>query len=136
MENTNNKIKAGIAVLSIAIVLLSYSPLASLPYPAVANFLWFLKTLALILIMRDGTLFFTRPYNYILGLLVIVALFSALMKIMHWPGGDLFLLTVPGVGLIYFIRFAMKKQKILLDWLKMIYVCSVAIASVFFLRTW
>ncbi|MBS1625427.1 MAG: hypothetical protein JST83_15480 [Bacteroidetes bacterium] len=129
MENTNNKIRAGIAVLGIAMVVLSYSPVVSLPFAAIANVFWFLKTITLILIVRDGTILSARPFNYILGLCAIVAGVSGLLMIMHWPGGKLFYAAIAGAGLTYFVRFVLKEHKSVLDWLKVAYVGSVVVAS-------
>lgn len=93
------------------------------------------EILALIMMMINGTFMSWRFYKviYLIGGGIV---FGAILKILHLPGADeILLLSYLLMPLLYSIYFLTKKQKQLLDWLKLVCVWSYfIIAALSFLR--
>lgn len=62
----------------------------------------------------------TKILTFPLRLSVIVLIFGALFKIMHWPfANNLMLIGAVSLAILYTIRFFNKKKKLLLDYVKL-----------------
>lgn len=80
------------------------------------------ELIGLLLMLYNGTLRITRFYSYFLfGFLLIIL--GGVMKIMHLPGADeMIIVSFPAMMIVYMTHFIMKKQKILLDYFKVLFV--------------
>ncbi len=137
MENTNNKVKAAIVGLGAVAVILSLAPLPIWKLPVVANAIWLVKVITLIIILRDGSITDAKPYNILMLLCLTVVLVGAMFKIMHWPGANMMLiLSLSGLMVIYAARYAFKPRKDLLDNLKVIFFCSWILAALNHIMHW
>jgi uncharacterized membrane protein len=66
-----------------------------------------------------------------------IFIIGALFKLMHWPyGGILILFGLTAIMVIYTIYFIMKRQKKLLDWIKVFAVLIKTVASMFWISHW
>jgi hypothetical protein len=91
--------------------------------------------LGLILLLRNGTTINTVYFTIFLFCMGFV-LIGSLFKIMHWPGENLLFLSLIAIAVIYTIRFMAKKQKRLLDVLKLLWVITAYVGSAFVMQHW
>lgn len=83
MENTHNKIKGIIVASAIVAGLIALAQLPVWKVPVISDALWFLKVLALGVIVRNGLWRRMRFYHTLLSLCIAVVILGALFKIMH-----------------------------------------------------
>ena len=79
----------------------------------------------LILIFRESIVSRVFPYFQLVMFFLGVTTIGALMKIMHWPLASQLILTgIISIPIIYSVRIFAKKEKQLLDFLKLAWVIS------------
>lgn len=80
------------------------------------------ELIGLLLMLYNGTLRTTKFYSYFL-LAILLMILGVVMKIMHLPGADeMIMISFPAMMIVYTTHFIMKQQKILLDYLKVLFV--------------
>lgn len=85
------------------------------PLEAWSVILLIVQLVALDMILKESTVFFTGYFRFI-SLCIGVLIIGALFKIMHWPGADqMVLISMSGIAVIYTIRVLHKKRLRFLD---------------------
>ena len=80
--------------------------------------------LGLIMLIKNGTIISTTYFKLILAFIVLTFI-GAFFKVSHWPFGQIILTgSLISIGLVYLIWFVNKKNKSLLDILKLLWVIT------------
>ncbi len=87
---------------------------------------WFLliisEIIALLFIARKGTIHKTRLW-IVFKLILLGYTIGVIFKILHLPGASLIIsIFLFSLGIAYFVRFILKKEKMVLDYLKVLFV--------------
>ena len=86
----------------------------------------------LILILSKGTLIKTKSYYKLILIFIGFTVLGVMIKIMHWPNGNLILLFgLSCTLLIYDLHFYKKPTKNLLDYIKLIWLTLFICAAIF-----
>jgi len=107
------------------------------PVLGAANTAW-----NLFLLVSCGYMYYTGTFKRtIAGRLCYITLAllitGMLFKLQHWPGGSLFIfVSLCAIIVIYSIHFILKRQKKLLDWMKVFAVVIKAVAAMFWMLHW
>ena len=92
--------------------------------------------LALLLLMRNGTIYKTIYWRIIQFSFVLTVL-GAMFKVMHWPfAGPMLFISFLSIVLTYAVRFINKKEKRRLDILKFIWVLSYYTGATLIIQHW
>jgi hypothetical protein len=109
---------------------LDYLGVASIP-KRLLTLAFFLNVLALIQVVLNGT-FIRKTWSLIVLIILFTTfLVSMMAKAQHWPyAGLVFSLSSLLIAWTYSIHFVLKKQKALLDILKLIWVLGMSFNSI------
>ncbi|MDR1678208.1 MAG: hypothetical protein LBR81_00290 [Prevotellaceae bacterium] len=70
-------------------------------------------------------------YGRILRIIIAIFIVGILFKVQHWPGAAIILsISVSALLITYLVRFITKKEKKLLDWLKVIWLSLYFISDI------
>ena len=78
-----------------------------------------------ILLVQNGTFIRQRQHLRIVSMLFSLFLIGALMKLMHWDyATPLLFISIVGIPIVYLHHFIRKRNKVITDYLKMIFVIT------------
>ena len=81
--------------------------------------------LTVVLIFRHGTLKNNTIIIRIISISIGIIFIGELFKILHYPGANIFLFSgIVSISLAYLVHFIKKTDKQMLDFIKVIWVCS------------
>ncbi len=88
------------------------------------------------LMLKESTIFLT-VYFRLISICISIYIVGALLKILHWEGGDLLLLiSLAGIALVYMLRTITKKGIQFLDILKAAWVAVACANTIFRIFHW